>query len=78
MKPHTFIAEKAWPDTLTDEAVIELLKNYMNLSNSSNPTHPEEPSEEAFAELFTENGVYELASKKAKGRDGKQALPQSV
>jgi hypothetical protein len=71
MKPHRFIADKAWPDTLTDKAVIELLKTYMNLSNSSNSAHLEQPSEEAFAGLFTEDGVYELASKKAKGRDGK-------
>ncbi len=71
MKPHTFINDNAWPPNLTDKAVIELLKTYMNLSNASNPAHPEEPSEEAFAELFTKDGVYEVASKKAKGQDGK-------
>ena len=69
MKPHSFIEDTAWPPTLTDSAVIELLKTYMNLSNSSNPAHPEEPSEEAFAELFTEDGVYEIADKRAEGRD---------
>ena len=74
MKPHSFIEDKAWPESLRNKEVIEALKEYMNLSNSSNPAHPEEPAEEAFAKLFTDDGVYELASKKASGHQGKNEI----
>ena len=74
MKPHSFIEDKAWPEGLKDKKVIAILKEYMNLSNASNPAHPEEPPEEAFAHLFTEDGVYELASHSAKGHKGRHPV----
>ena len=66
------IHDEAWPDTLKDQAAINLLKTYIQLSNASNPTHPDEADEEGFAELFTTDGVYELGSKRAQGHSGKK------
>ena len=72
------IHPEAWPDGLQDEAVITLLKDYMQLSNASNPTHPDEASEEGFASLFTPDGIYELGSKSAQGYDGIAPHPTSI
>jgi hypothetical protein len=64
------IHEGAWPDTITDPKVKQLLENYLRFSNASNPHHPDQASEEKFASLFTTHGVYQLAQKKAKGQKG--------
>lgn len=65
------IHDGAWPETITDPKVKQLLENYLRYSNASNPRHPDEASEEKFAALFTAQGVYQLAQKKAKGPKGK-------
>ncbi|KAI9715406.1 MAG: hypothetical protein M1828_000866 [Chrysothrix sp. TS-e1954] len=59
------IYEGAWPDSITHPGVKKLLEDYLRLSNASNPKNPHDKSEEAFAALFADDGVYQLASKKA-------------
>ena len=66
------IHDEAWPDTLKDQAAIDLLKTYMQLSNASNPAHPDDADEESFASLFTADGIYELGSKRAQGQTGRR------
>lgn len=68
------ILDGAFPDSLTDPMVKALMEEYFRSSNASNPKHPDEASEEGFARLFTKDGVYQLASKKAQGHDGKLFL----
>ena len=64
------ILDGAFPDSLTDPKVKALMEEYFRSSNASNPRHPDEASEEGFASLFTKDGVYQMASKKAQGHDG--------
>ena len=64
----TYISEDAFPDTIKDGGIKKLFQTYMNLSNSPNSSHPGDPDEKAFADLFTEDGLYELGPKNAKGR----------
>ncbi|PSR79582.1 hypothetical protein BD289DRAFT_455767 [Coniella lustricola] len=64
----SFIEESAWPESFTNGENRELLEKFYNLSNAPNPGS--DASEEALAELFDpEKGVYQLASKKAQGRE---------
>ena len=64
----TYISEDAFPETIKDGGIKKLFQTYMTLSNSPNSSHPGDPDEETFANLFTEDGLYELGPKNAKGR----------
>lgn len=66
------INQDAWPDSITDPEVRKLLETFYELSNAANSASDTDTNEKAFADLFDpEKGVYQLASRKAEGRDGK-------
>ena len=67
------IHEGAFPDTITDPKVKKLLEDYLSISNASNKSKEKE-NEEKFAQLFAQDGVYQLASKRAQGHDGNTQL----
>lgn len=69
------IHDGAFPDTIKDPKVKKLLEDYLHLSNASNPKHPSNADEDAFAALFTQDGVYQMASKSAKGPKGTSNKP---
>lgn len=65
------IQPDAWPDSITDPDIRQVLETFYELSNSANSAKDIDANEKAFADLFdSEKGVYQLASKKAEGRDG--------
>ena len=76
--PDNYIAKDAFPDTIKDAGIKELLMTYMHLSNSPNAAHPGDPDEKAFVELFTDTGTYEIGPQNAKGRDGRPLCSISV
>ena len=71
MATSKYIAQDAFPDSVKDEGIKTLFNKFMDLSNSPNSSHAGDPDEQAFADLFTEDGMYELAHKNAKGKSGR-------
>ncbi|KUI73357.1 hypothetical protein VM1G_08716 [Cytospora mali] len=73
------IRKDAWPDTITDSEVRQLLESFYELSNAANSARDFDANERAFAELFDpQDGVYQLASKRAEGRDAILSLRKAL
>ncbi|ROV91613.1 hypothetical protein VSDG_07898 [Cytospora chrysosperma] len=73
------INQDAWPDSITDPEVRKLLETFYELSNAANSASDTDTNEKAFADLFDpEKGVYQLASRKAEGRDAIFALRKAL
>ncbi|KAE8441194.1 hypothetical protein EG329_005626 [Mollisiaceae sp. DMI_Dod_QoI] len=58
----------AFPNTVSP-AVKELMEKHFQLSNAPSTHNSHEADEEAFAALFTPNGLYELAEVQNQGHD---------
>ncbi|KAK8911094.1 hypothetical protein QC760_000155 [Botrytis cinerea] len=58
----------AFPDNVSPE-VKALLEKYFQLSNASSSHNDHEANEQEFAELFVNDGTYELAEEQSVGRD---------
>lgn len=69
----SLIDTDAWPKSITGSEIQQLLENFLKLSNAPNHANQGDySSEENFADLFDPvNGVYQLASEKAEGKEGK-------
>ena len=70
MSEFGYLVKDAFPDSIKSDGVRKLFEEYMTLSNAASSHHPGDPDELKFAELFTEDGVYELGAMSAKGRKG--------
>ncbi|ROW16511.1 hypothetical protein VPNG_02794 [Cytospora leucostoma] len=73
------IDDNAWPDSLTDPETRQLLETFYELSNAPNSASDIDANEEALADLFHPvKGVYQLASRRAEGRDEILALRKAL
>ncbi|KAF5878812.1 putative fungal specific transcription protein [Botrytis fragariae] len=58
----------AFPDNVSSE-VKAFLEKYFQLSNAASSHNDHEANEQAFAELFSNDGMYEFAEEQNVGRD---------